>query len=105
VRYSAFPLAFGDKYRGEIGDARGATANGLSTEFLGDYNYVWATNSNAVAVWNEVRHAEECPAIDTWRQSVVDGSPIARPAPGLCPSAAPDFFFGNSDIYSSVVTP
>jgi len=105
VRYSSFPLAFADRYRGLTGDARGATANGLSTEFLGDYNYVWATNSNAVAVWNEVRHAEECPAIDTWRQSVVDGSPIARPAPGLCPSAAPDFFFGNSDIYSSVVTP
>jgi len=105
VRYSSFPLAFADRYRGLTGDARGATANGLGTEFLGDYNYVWATNSKAVAVWNEVRHAKECPAIDTWRQSVVDGAPIARPAPGLCPSALPDFFFGNSDIYSAIVSP
>jgi hypothetical protein len=106
VRYSPFPPAgFSDRYRGPTGDARGSTANGLSTEFLGDYNYVWATNSKAVAVWNDVRHAMECPAIDDWRQSVVNGSPTARPAPALCPSAPPDFFFGNSDIYSTVATP
>jgi hypothetical protein len=106
VRYSSFPpAAFADRYRGLTGDARGSTANALSTEFLGDYNYVWATNANAVAVWNEVRHAMECPAIDAWRQSVVDGSPTTRPAPGLCPFAAPDFYFGNSDIYGTVVSP
>jgi hypothetical protein len=109
VRYSAFPPStFVDRYRGGAagtGDARGSTANGLTTEFLGDYNYVWATNTKAVAVWNDVRHAKECPAIDVWRQSVVDGSPITRPAPGTCPFVLPDFFFGNSDIYSSIVTP
>jgi hypothetical protein len=106
VRYAAFPpAAFADRFRGTTGDARGSTANGLSTEFLGDYNYVWATNSNAVAVWNDVRHAMECPAIDAWRQSVVNGAPIAVPAPGLCPFVAPDFYFGNSDIYSSIVAP
>jgi hypothetical protein len=106
VRYSAFPpAAFADRYRGTTGDARGSTANGLSTEFLGDYNYVWATNSKAVAVWNDVRHAMECPAIDAWRQSVVNGSPTTTPAPGLCPFAPPDFYFGNSDIYSTVATP
>jgi hypothetical protein len=106
VRYSSFPPAtFADRYRGTTGDARGSTANGLSTEFLGDYNYVWATNSKAVAVWNDVRHAMECPAIDAWRQSVVNGSPTTTPAPGLCPFAPPDFYFGNSDIYSTVATP
>jgi len=106
VRYSAFPpAAFTDRYRGTTGDARGSTANGLSTEFLGDYNYVWATNSKAVAVWNDVRHAMECPAIDAWRQSVVNGSPTTTPAPGLCPFAPPDFYFGNSDIYSTIATP
>jgi hypothetical protein len=106
VRYSAFPpTAFADRFRGTTGDARGSTANGLSTEFLGDYNYVWATNSKAVATWNDVRHAMECPAIDAWRQSVVNGSPTTTPAPGLCPFIPPDFYFGNSDIYSTVATP
>ena len=106
VRYSAFPpTAFADRFRGTTGDARGSTANGLSTEFLGDYNYVWATNANAVAVWNDVRHALECPAIDAWRQSVVNGTPTTRPAPALCPFIPPDFYFGNSDIYSTIATP
>jgi len=106
VRYSAFPpTAFADRFRGTTGDARGSTANGLRTEFLGDYNYVWATNANAVAVWNDVRHALECPAIDAWRQSVVNGTPTTRPAPALCPFIPPDFYFGNSDIYSTIATP
>ena len=106
VRYSAFPpTAFADRFRGTTGDARGSTANGLSTEFLGDYNYVWATNANAVAVWNDVRHALECPAIDAWRQSVVNGTPTTTPAPALCPFIPPDFYFGNSDIYSTIATP
>jgi hypothetical protein len=106
VRYSPFPNpAFTERFRGEIGDARGSTANGLTTEFLGDYNYAWATNSKAVAVWNDVRHANECAAIDAWRQSVINGAPTSRPAPALCPFVLPDIFFGNSDIYSAVVTP
>lgn len=106
VRYSAFPpTAFADRFRGTTGDARGSTANGLSTEFLGDYNYVWATNANAVAVWNDVRHALECPAIDAWRQSVVNGTPTTTPAPALCPFIPPDFYFGNSDIYSTIAAP
>jgi len=110
VRFAPFstttPLSFSDRYRGATGDARGSSTNSLVAEFLGDYNYVWATNIKAVAVQNDVRHAKDCPAVDTFRQNRLNGTlPNPRPAPGLCLSASPDFFFGNSDIFSAVVTP
>jgi hypothetical protein len=83
-------------HRGDVGDARGSSANNLTAEFLGDYNYVVATNDRAVAAWNDVRNATVCAAINAYRQSLVDGSPIAPPAPGTdCPST-----FGNSDIFA-----
>ena len=81
--------------RAAIGDARGSSANGLTSEFLGDYNYAVATRDYGAAVWNDVRDAAVCPAINAFRQSLVDGSPIARPAPNTdCPAT-----FGNSDIF------
>lgn len=82
-------------HRGAIGDARGSSANGLTTEFLGDYDYAVATRDYGAAVWNDVRDAAVCPAINAYRQSLVDGTPIAPPAPNSdCPAT-----FGNSDIY------
>lgn len=82
-------------HRGAIGDNRGSSANGLVTEFLGDYNYAVATNDFGGAVWVDVRNAAVCPAINAYRQSLVDGSPITRPAPQQdCPAT-----FGNTDIF------
>jgi len=82
-------------HRGAVGDARGSSANSLTSGFLGDYNSVVATRTFAVAMWNDVRNAADCPAIDAWRQSLVDGAPTATPAPGtVCPAT-----FGNSDIF------
>jgi len=93
--------AWADLHRAPTGDARGSSANALIDEFLGDYNYVFATNDYAVATWNDARNAADCPAIDAYRQAVVDGTAAGdetdpnRPAPQQdCPAT-----FGNTDIF------
>jgi hypothetical protein len=98
VRYAPWPAtAWTTLHRGAIGDARASSANSLATEFLGDYNYVAATNDFAVAVWNDARNATVCPAINAYRQSLATGTPIATPAPQV--ACAPTF--GNTDIYGT----
>lgn len=82
-------------FAGPIGDARGASANSLTGEFLGDYNYAASTRDFAAPVYVDVRNAADCPAVDAYRQSLADGSPIAKPAPNSdCPAT-----FGNTDIF------
>lgn len=90
-------------HRGAVGDARGSSANSLAFEFLGDYNYVAATNDFAAAVWNDVRDAAVCDAINAYRAGLAGVGPSApRPAPEEdCPDT-----FGNTDIYGfSTYTP
>jgi hypothetical protein len=97
--------AFVERHRGEPGDARASSANGLAFEFLGDYNAVSATNDFAVAVWNDAREATDCPAIDAYRQALADEQEAEAPAPQVeCPPEDPETTtFGNTDIFATVI--
>jgi hypothetical protein len=93
--------AWSDINRAPTGDARGSSANALIDEFLGDYDYAFATNDFVVTVWNDARKAADCPAIDAYRDDVADGTAAGtstdptRPAPEQqCPAT-----FGNTDIF------
>ena len=86
---------FSELDRGVAGDARAASANSLTDEFLGDYVYAAATNTYGAGVWNDVRRGQDCPAVDAWRMSLVTGTSVPTPAPEQdCPAG-----FGNTDIY------
>ena len=121
--------AFSDVHRGVQGDARGSSQNNLAAEFLGDYNYAAATNNYAAAVWNDVRQAADCPAIDVFRAAFVEfvttgggtaedediaevrqedqekdkpgapATPPTPPEPNNDCPQLPDSAFGNSDIW------
>jgi hypothetical protein len=85
-------------FRGGQGDGRASSANALIDEFLGDYNQVSATNDGAVAVYISAQDADQCQAINEFRQSLVDQTdkgttPLPKPAPGACGNR-----FGNTDI-------
>jgi hypothetical protein len=86
--------------RGLVGDARASSSNALIDGFIGDYNTVAATNRGAVSVFNDARNAAVCPAIDTFRQQVFNGTAGAPPAPASCPTPT----FGNTDIFSAAVS-
>jgi len=87
--------SFTTLHRAAAGDARGTTRT-LNRELIYDYQYAAASRNYGVTVWMDARDATDCPAVDAYRQSLIDGTPIAAPSPLTdCP---PDF--GNLDIFS-----
>jgi hypothetical protein len=87
--------AFAQRHRSPGGDPRGSSQNNLVGEFLGDYVYAVATRTYGAAVWNDVRAAADCPAIDAYRQSLRTDTPLpAPPVQQVCAGT-----FGNSDIF------
>ena len=71
---AAGPGAWTTLHRSPVGDPRASSQNDLQAEFLGDYVYADATNTYGTGVWNDVRAGQDCPAIDTWRQELRDGT-------------------------------
>ena len=63
---------FSPAHRGQSGDARGSSQNDLAAEFLGDYVYAAAARGYGVSVWNDVRNAADCDAVDRYRQALHD---------------------------------
>jgi hypothetical protein len=116
--------AFAEVHRSPGGDPRGSSQNNLAAEFLGDYVYAAATRTYGAAVWNDVRRAADCPAIDAYRlalhnEALAAGGPVADPEEprgeedavhNLMKTQEPDAVappvqqvcpgtFGNSDIF------
>jgi hypothetical protein len=94
--------SFTEVHRSTPGDARGSSQNDLTGEFLGDYVYAAATNDFGAFVWNDVRTAADCPAIDAWRAALrtkdkKDDPP--RPEPNNDCSAD----FGDSSIFGAAI--
>lgn len=106
VTATGAPGAWTEVHRGDPGDPRGSAQNNIAIEFLGDYVYADATNDYGVAVWNDVREALPCGAVNTWRAAVqAAGPPLStstRPAiQQACPAVTIggiDMTFGNTDI-------
>jgi hypothetical protein len=88
--------AFAELNPGASGHARGASANALTDEFLGDHVYAVATNNHGAAVWREVRRAKHCGAVDGWRMSLEGGLNAATGARTGLPAR-----FGNTDIFGA----
>src|SRR4051794_28756480 len=114
---------------GRGGDPRGSSQNNLYAEFLGDYVYAIGTRTYGAGVYNDVRGAADCPAVDAFRQAYEEGvmagdlppqaqedSPAERDdaaeadaaaaaptRPSITAQCAPDF--GNSDIYGATSAP
>jgi hypothetical protein len=79
-------------------DPDASSTNGLTAQFLGDYNGAdVGSNGTFWFTWTDTRNAATCPAIDAWRAS---GLTTTKPnIYDSCPA-----HFGNSDIYVATIS-
>src|SRR6266540_3532444 len=79
-------------------DPDAASTNGLTGQFLGDYNGADVGSDGTFwFTWTDTRNGATCPAIDSWRAS---GFTTTRPnIYDSCPAA-----FGNSDIFVATIS-
>ena len=74
-----------------------ATANSLSSQFIGDYNGAAASPDGSFWFsWTDTRNGATCEAVDAYRAGT-------GPKPNIYDSCPANF--GNSDIYVAHVTP
>ena len=92
---AAYLARFTTLHRAAVGDARGTTRT-LNRELIYDYQYAVASRDYGAVIWMDARDATVCPAVNAYRQSLIDGNPITAPSPLTdCPPT-----FGNLDNYS-----
>jgi hypothetical protein len=78
-------------------DPDGSSTNGLTAQFLGDYNGAdVGSNGTFWFTWTDTRDADTCTAIDAFRAGT-------GPKPNIYDSCTTDF--GNSDIYVATIAP
>jgi hypothetical protein len=77
-------------------DPDASSTNGLTAQFLGDYNGAdVGSNGTFWFTWTDTRNADTCGAIDTFR--------AGGAKPNIYDSCTTDF--GNSDIYVATIAP
>lgn len=78
----------------------GSSYNNLKEQFLGDYIGIVSGPTAAFLVWTDSRNADQCGAVDAYRQSVYAGSKTAiAPNPDVVCSTN----FGNTDTMEASV--
>jgi hypothetical protein len=79
-------------------DPDASSTNGLTGQFLGDYNGADVGSDGTFwFTWTDTRNGATCSAIDAWR-----ASGFTTPEPNIydsCPAA-----FGNSDIFVATIS-
>ena len=71
-------------------DPDGSSTNGLTAQFLGDYNTLISDNDHAWFIWTDARAATPCAAVDAFRA----GTGGVPNVPASCLGT-----FGNTDIF------
>jgi len=95
------PGSWSTAYRGSVGDARGSAEPNydIAEESFALHLDAVAARDGGTFVWTDVRNAEACAAINTYREAINEGQTPDPPAPAAECAAS----FGNTDIYATTI--